>query len=44
VLAGSTFTPQPQRRWPTAEQYKPYIEQLKKRPEYANEIEKRRRR
>ena len=36
--------PKPQRRWSTAEQYKPYIEQLKKRPEYANEIEKRRRR
>lgn len=35
--------PKPQRRWSAAEQYKPYIEQFKKRPEYVGEIKKRRR-
>ena len=30
-------------RWSTSEQYEPYIEQFKKRPEYAGEIKKRRR-
>jgi len=31
--------PKPQ-RWSTSEQYEPYIEQFKKRPEYAGEIKK----
>jgi arylsulfatase A-like enzyme len=30
--------PEPQRRWSTSEEYKPYLEQFKKRPEYEKEI------
>ncbi len=37
-LTGGGVTPQ--RRWSSSEEYKPYFEQLKKRPEYAKELAK----
>jgi len=34
--------PEPQRRWPGLDEYEPYIEQFKQRPEYSKEIERER--